>query len=253
MPDLIPAGPAPVSPSPARVALAESTPDIETLFRFAREAELRVRTLRLTIDEQVVNARGTQAIRHELVLRHPGQARVTTRMSSEPLSRDYRVWLSDGQTVTSFDARSNVASIRARRPRVAGSDDVRLPGFAQGYVPLTPLPSGSLADTFVHPHGLFRTVLVTGPLAVVGVQAVAGHEAVVVRARHPRSAKVLADRPDHSIEVGIGRDSGFLLSLTERFGEQVTRHAEVTRLELDPTLFDSAFELRLPADVRRVY
>jgi len=253
MPDLIPAGPAPVSPSPARVALAEDTPDIEALFRFAREAELRVQTLRLTIDEQVVNARGTQVISHEVVLRHPGQARVTTRMSTEPLSREYHVWLSDGGTVTAFDARSNVASIRTQRARVAGSDDPRLPDFAHGYVPLTPLPSGSLADTFIHPHGLFRNVLVTGPLAVIGVQAVAGHEAMVVRARHPRSAKVLTDRPDRSIEVGIARDSGFLLSLTERIGEQVTRHAEVTRLELDPTLFDSAFELRLPADARRVY
>ena len=34
---------------------------------------------------------------------------------------------------------------------------------------------------------------------------------------------------------------------------QVTRHAEVTRLELDPTIFDSAFELKLPADTRKVY
>ena len=81
----------------------------------------------------------------------------------------------------------------------------------------------------------------------------AGREAIVVRAQHPRSAKVLVDRPDRSIDVGIARDSGFVVLLTERIGETVTRHAEVTTLELDPTLLDSAFELKLPADTRRLY
>jgi hypothetical protein len=74
-----------------------------------------------------------------------------------------------------------------------------------------------------------------------------------VRAEHPRAAKVLVDRPDHSIEVGIGRDSGFVLMLTERIADTVTRHAQVTRLEIDPTIFDSAFELKLPADTRKLY
>jgi hypothetical protein len=115
------------------------------------------------------------------------------------------------------------------------------------------LPAGSLADAFIHPHGLFRSVLVTGPLAIIGVEQVVGREAILVRAQHPRAAKVLVDRPDRSIEVGIGRESGFVLSLTERIGDSVTRHAEVTLLELDPTLFDSAFELMLPADTRRLY
>ena len=93
----------------------------------------------------------------------------------------------------------------------------------------------------------------TGPLSVVGTREVAGREAIVVRSRHPRSAKVLVDRPDRSIDVGIARDSGFVVLLIERIGDTVTRHAEVTALELDPTLFDSAFELKLPADVRKVY
>ena len=140
-----------------------------------------------------------------------------------------------------------------QRARVAGSDDPGLPPFARQYEPLTQLPAGSLADTFIHPHGLFRNVLVTGPLAIVGVQPVADREAIVVRAQHPRAAKVLVDRPDRSIEVGIGRDSGFVLLLTERIGDTVTRHAEVTSLELDPVIFDAAFELKLPADVRTIY
>lgn len=253
MSDLIPAGPASATPAAARVALAEDAPDLEQLFRFAREAELRVQTLRMTITEQVVTAKGADTITHEIQLKHPGRARVATKRASEPLSREYDIWVSDGETITRFEASNRVASVRRRRPRVAGSDDPGLPAFARGYVPLTALPSGSLADAFVHPHGLFRNVLVTGPLAVVGRRPVGDREAIVVRSQHPRAAKVLLDRPDRTVEVGIGRDSGFVLFLTERIGEQVTRHAEATRLELDPVIFDSAFDLRLAADVRRIY
>ncbi len=253
MSDLVPTGQDQLAPSAARVALADDTPSIEELFTFAREAELRVGTLRMTIEDRVLNARGEQLTTYELQLRHPGHARVTTRRGAGSLSRDYDIWLSDGETATSYQASRNVVSVRSLRARVSGSDQPGLPPFARQYVPLTRLPAGSLPETFVHPHGLFRNVLVTGPLSVVGTQPVAGREAIVVRARHPRSAKVLVDRPDRSVDVGIARDSGFVVLLTERIGDTVTRHAEVTALDLDPTLFDSAFELRLPADVRKVY
>lgn len=252
MSDLTPTAAA-SAPAAARVALADDVPSIEGLFSFAREAELRVQTLRMAIEERVVTAKGAETIYHEIQLRHPGLARVSTKRSSEPLTRDYDIWLSDGESVTFYQAGNRLASVRRYRPRLAGSDEPGLPPFAQGYEPLTPLPEGSLADTFIHPHGLFRSVLVTGPLAVAGVLPLAGREAIVVRAQHPRAAKVLVDRPDRSIDVGIGRDSGFVLLLIERIGEIVTRHAEVTSLELDPVLFDSAFELKLPADVRRIY
>jgi hypothetical protein len=253
MSDLIPAGPALPVPVATRVALADQTPSIEELFTFAREAELRVQSLRMTIEEQLVTAKGATRILHEVQLRHPGHARVTTKRSSEPLSRDYDIWVSDGQTITAYAAGNRLASVRQHRRPVVGSDDPGLPPFARQYQPLTQLPAGSLADTFIHPHGLFRNVLVSGPLAIVGVQQVAGREAIVVRAQHPRSAKVLVDRPDRSVEVGIGRDSGFVLLLIERVGDAVTRRAEVISLQLDAVILDSAFELRLPSDVRRVY
>ncbi|MEX1295234.1 MAG: hypothetical protein AB1Z67_03585 [Candidatus Limnocylindrales bacterium] len=253
MSDLIPAHQGPLAPSAGRVALADDTPSIEELFSFAREAELRVRTLRMVIEDRVVNARGEQVTTSEVQLRHPGHVRLTTRRSADPMSRDYTIWLSDGETATSYQAATKIASVRTLPKRVEGSDQQDLPPFARQYVPLTRLPAGSLAETFIHPHGLFRNVLVTGPLAIIGTQPVAGREAIIVRARHPRSAKVLVDRPDRSIDVGIARDSGFVVLLTERIGQTVTRHAEVTSLELDPTLFDSAFELKLSSDVRRVY
>jgi len=44
-----------------------------------------------------------------------------------------------------------------------------------------------------------------------------------------------------------------VLLYTERIGDSVTRHAQVTRLDIDPSIFDSAFELRLSADTRKLY
>ena len=88
--------------------------------------------------------------------------------------------------VTTYMAARKVASRRPRRRHVVGFDDAGLPAFARQREPLTALPPGSLVDTFVHPHGLFRNVLVTGPLAVIGTQLVGDREAIVVRAEHPR-------------------------------------------------------------------
>jgi hypothetical protein len=253
MSNLVTTTPARTTPSAARVAMADEAPSIEELFLFAREAEVRVESLRMDIEEHVVTARGEDTILHEIQLRHPGQARVDNRRNSEPLTTAYDIWLSDGETIQTFEASNKTSTRRRRRSHVAGVDEPSLPLFAQQREPLTPLPGGSLADAFIHPHGLFRNVLVTGPLAIVGTQPVADREAIVVRAEHPRASKVLVDRPDHSIEVGIGRDSGFVLLLTERIGDTVTRHAQVTRLDIDPIISASAFELKLSADTRLLY
>ena len=252
MSDLIPVGQVP-APVAARVALADDAPSLEELFLFAREAELRVQSLRIHIEERAVTARGEDVITYEIQLRHPGLVRMTTLRDGAALSGDYDIWISDGETVRSYEAANRVASERPISRHVAGVTDPGLPRFAQQREPLTALPPGSLADTFIHPHGLFRNVLVTGPLAIIGTQEVAGHTCFVVRTEHPRTAKVLVDRPDRSIEIGIGRDSGFILFLTERIGEATTRHAEVTRLDLDPVIFDTAFELHLPPEARVLY
>jgi hypothetical protein len=240
-------------PSPARVALPEESPSIEELFLFAREAELRVSALRMVISELVHDARGEERRRHELWLRHPDRARVTTRRSEEILARDYEVWLLDGEVVTIYEAARRLVSQRPRQRHVAGVDDPSLPAFARQRAPLTALPPGSLTDTFVHPHGLLRNVLVTGPLTVIGSAGVGGREAIVVRADHPRGATVLVDRPDRSIEVGIDRATGFLLLLIERIGERVTRQAEVIELLVDPVIPEATFDLRVPAETRRLF
>jgi hypothetical protein len=239
--------------TPALVALAEDAPSIERLFVFSRDAELRVRTVRMVIEERAATARGDELVRHEVLIRNPGLARVTSRRSSDPLARDYEVWIGDGDTVRTYRAADRVASVRPARPSVVGAQRSDLPPFARTRPVLTALPAGSIADSFVHPHSLFRNVLVTGPLSIAGTLEIAGREALVVRARHPRTSQVLVDRPDRWVDVGIDRASGFVTLLSEHVGEVETRRAEVTQLEIDGEVPDSAFRLHLGSDVRMLY
>jgi hypothetical protein len=62
-------------------ALSRDLPSVEQLFTFMRDAELRFETLRMRIEERTFTAEGERLMAIDLVLRHPGQARVTT---SEP-------------------------------------------------------------------------------------------------------------------------------------------------------------------------
>ena len=253
MSDIVPVATEPQLPVPNAVTLGADAPIIEELFVFAREAELRVSSLRMTIEERSLNARGDDLVRHEILVRHPGLARMTSARSDDPLSDDYDIWIGNGDEVSTYSARHKLASRRPRQSRVLGADAEDLPAYARTREPLTNLPPGSMAETFIHPHGIFRNVLVTGSLAVLGTRMVADREVIVVQADHPRSAKVLVDRPDRTVQVGIDRATGFLLLLIEQVGDTVTHHAEVTSLELDPDIPDSAFELHLSSDVRMLY
>jgi hypothetical protein len=253
MTDLVPVRSGSGAPAPATAVLGSEAPTIEHLFTFARDAELRVQSLRMKIDEHSMNARGDDLLRHEILLRHPGMARVTSTRSDDPLSDDYRIWISVNDTIHTYDARIKLASTRPRPARVVGSDDADLPASARSRRALTGLAAGSMADTFLHPHGLLRSVLTTGPLAIVGTRSIAGREAFVVRSDHPRTSKVLVDRPDRSIEVGIDRAIGLLLFFTEYIGGEVTQHVEATSIEIDPDIPDTAFELHLSSSVRRLY
>ncbi len=243
----------PAASIPSIIALDGQAPPLERLFEFMADAELRVRTLRMRILERTLTARGETEVTVDVMLAHPGRARVTRRRSRDPMSRDYDVWSSDGTTVTTYDAQSERASIRQVRRQVVGATRPDLPRFSQVYVPLTRLPAETLPETFIHPHGYVRNVLLTGPIALVGTTMVHGREAFVLRADHPRSTYVLTDRPDRWLEVGVDRQTGFIIRLVEHIGDTVTRHAEVTALELDPAVPDEAFTVHLPEDVRRIY
>ncbi len=251
---IVPAPAAPVRTSAAIAALDEEAPSIAELFAFMEDAELRVGTLRMRVAERIAGARGEELSTVELILRHPGRARVTTRRGEDPLSRDYRVWASDGEIVTTYDALAERASVRPVRPAPVGADDPRKPSFARVHPVRTALPANSIVDAFVHPAGFVRNVLSTGPVTLVGTMRVAsGREALVLRAEHPRSSHVLTDRPDRSIEIGVDRLTGFISLLVERIGDRVTHHAETTALETDVTVPDEAFLVHLPSDVRMIY
>ena len=72
---------------PELATLPVGIPDLATLFSFMRDAELRFSTLRMRIEEHTWGARGEQVLLHEVVLRHPNLAKVTT---SEPGARRAR-------------------------------------------------------------------------------------------------------------------------------------------------------------------
>ena len=48
----------------------------------------------------------------------------------------------------------------------------------------------------------------------------------------PRSTYVLTDRPDRWLEIGVDRQTGFIVLLVEHIGDVVTRHAQVISLGL---------------------
>jgi hypothetical protein len=252
MSDLVPVATATYR-APRLVALPSDAPSLGELFGFMADAELRVQSLRMRIADMRVTARGEETSWIDIALRHPGHARVVTRHSEYGLGRDYSMWLSDGELVRTFDAQANAASVRPLRRGVVGADRNDLPGIARLSPSLTLLPAESLAETFVHPYHYARNVLATGIVSLVGVSAIANREALVIRSDHPRSTLVLTDRPDRWVEVGVDRETGFLLLLAEHIGDHVSRHAEVSLLDIDPPIGDDAFSLHLSSDVRMLY
>jgi hypothetical protein len=255
MRDLVPVRDDPGTPSrPAIVALGEDAPSLSALFGFMSDAELRFTTLRMRIVDRTYGARGEDRETVEVAIRHPRQARVVRRHGDDPLGREYDIWSTDGEVTTSFDARSNTARVRRVRDRVVGAGDPELPAFARLREPLTALPPESVAETFVHPHVYARNVLASGVVRLLGTTSLAGgRTAFVLRVDHPRTTHVLTDRPDHWLEVAVDRATGILLLLVEHVDDRITRHAEVTSLELDPDLPDGTFRVHLSADVRMMY
>ncbi len=249
--------PVPVEPTRATVAgtiaLDDEEPQVARLFAFMTDAELRFESLRMRITERTMTARGESLVISEVLVRHEGRARVTRRRSPEPMSRDYDVWATDGLTVTTYDAAAGRASVRPVERAPVGSSATDLPRFARVRPPLTRLPAESLPDTFVHPQGYLRNVAMTGVTSHAGSAVLHGRQTLLLRLDHPRSTYVLTDRPDRWVELGVDRQTGIITLLVEHIGDLVTRHAEVTSLEIDPVIPDEAFAVHLPEDVRRIY
>lgn len=238
---------------PEIVQLGPELPDLATLFTFARDAELRFATLRLRLEERVAIAGGETVRVHEVLVGHPGRARVTTIRPELPAITNHDIWLSDGEMVRVYRSGHRLATFRPVRRAVVGIGDRDLPGTARPYVPLTALPANTLADTFVHPGGYCQNVLATGTGSVAGTGIVAGREVIFATVHHPRAVEMAGDRPDHRLDVAFDRETGVLALLVESFGDVVTRRVEATELSPDASIPDSAFSVAIPADASMIY
>ena len=238
--------------APDQPTIKSTDPDVPDLFRFMAEAELRFDTLRMRIVDRRTTTHGDETETHEVWLRHPGMAKVISTRG-DALERDYDAWLADGESVHTYDARAKNATSRRLPVRPVGAEDANLPAHSRIYLPVTTLPAETLADTFVHPHGICRNVLSTGIVTRGGTQVLANREAFLLRCDHPRTSHVLTDRPDHWLEIGIDAQIGAILLLAEHVGDQVTRHAEVTTFAVDEIITDDVFRLHISSDTRILY
>jgi hypothetical protein len=239
---------------PAELAtLPGREPELTALYRFMAEAELRFESLRMRIVDRRMGTTGEAVETSEIWVRHPGDAKVVqTRGGST--ERDFDVWVTDGETVQTYVAATNAATRRRVPPIPVGATDPSLPKFARLYVPVTPLPAETLADTFVHPNGFCRNVLATGVTRRLGTAVLLGdREAIVLRCDHPRVSHILTDRPDHWLEVGVDYQTGLILLLAEHVGGRTTRHGEVTSLSLNDRIGDEVFRIHASADTRLLY
>lgn len=238
---------------PAVKALPPGLPTVVELFEFMRDAESRFGTLRMRIRERTRTARGDDALETEVLLRHVGDARVTTAPPDEPTGSRYEVWLSDGDVVRTYVAAHRLGTERPIRNRPRGLGDPDLPGSSKVYEPVTALPMETLPDTFIHPAGYCQNVLATGQCAVTGTDLVLGREAILLECLHPRTTELPGDRPDFGISLAVDRELGLIVRLVETFGGEITRHAEVTDLGVDVTLPPAAFDFVFPSGTTILY
>jgi hypothetical protein len=224
---------------------ADREPALDELFTFMRDAELRFDTLRLRIEERSGTTRGQHVVVSELLLRHPGDARVTTTEGHRGTAGNYELWLSDGETVRTYSAVHRLGTRRPVRQTVRGLDK-DFPGASRVYVPVTLLPMETLPDTFVHPAGYCQNVLSTGRCWIGGTDTVGSRPAILVESDHPRTIEMAADRPDFHVQIAVDRADGVILRLVETIGGEITRRAEAVEYAPDAPMPPTAFEFEFP-------
>ncbi|MEP6639161.1 MAG: hypothetical protein ABJC39_07405 [Chloroflexota bacterium] len=238
---------------PAVASLPATLPTVTELFDFMRDAELRFATMRMRILEETSTTRGEDAVQLDLILRHPGLAKVTTSRPGKVLGHEYDIWISDGDLVQTYAGAHKLGTMRPVRNRPRGLDDPDFPGMSRVYEPVTMLQTETLPDTFIHPAGYCQNVLGTGRCTVTGSELVADREAILLECDHPRAIEVAADRPDFHISIAVDRRLGVILRLVESIGGETTRQAEVTTLGPDAPLPPSAFDFHFPTGTTMLY
>jgi hypothetical protein len=239
-------------PRPELATLHRGVPDVPQLFTFMRDAELRFDTLRMRIEERAGTTRGENLVVTQVLIRHAGNARVTTSEPERGISGNFEVWISEGETVRTYSAPNKLGTERPVRHMVRGLDK-DFPGMSRVYWPLTPLPMETLPDLFVHPAGYCQNVLATGRCHISGTVEVLGREAIALECDHPRTIEVSADRPDFRISITVDRATGIIVRLIESIGGDVTRDAEVVDLAPDTSLPPNAFDFSFPSDTTMLF
>ena len=102
------------------VSLPANILSVEELFDFMRDAELRFATLRMRIVERSHTARGEESTTLDVMLRHPGHAKVTTTREGHVGKADYEIWISDGDLVRTYAAAHKLGTQRPIRNRPRG-------------------------------------------------------------------------------------------------------------------------------------
>jgi len=238
---------------PEVAALADDRPTVADLFDFMRDAELRFATLRMRVVARAHTARGEDITTIDVMLRHPGAARVTTSRDGTTVSGAYEVWATDGDLVRTYSGIHRLGTQRPVRNRPRGLADPDFPGPSRVYEPVTALPADSVAETFVHPAGFCQNVLGTGRSTVTGSDVVNGREAILLECDHPRTTRLAGDRPDFHISIAVDRETGVILRLVESIGGEVTRQADVVDLAPDAALPLTAFDLVFPTGTSMLY
>jgi hypothetical protein len=238
---------------PAVAGLGSGRPTVAELFDFMRDAELRFATLRMRIVERALTTHGEDVTQIDVMVRHPGHAKVTTSRPDKLLGGHYEIWVSDGDIVRTYAAAHKLGTQRPIRNRPRGLDDPDLPGMAKIYEPVTPLPMETLPDTFVHPAGFSQNVLATGPCTMTGVGQALGRATIMLRSDHPRTIELPGDRPDHRFDITVDRETGLILRLIETFEGSITRDAAVTEVEPDGPLPPSAFDFVFPTGTTMLF
>ena len=250
---LVPSVPADDRRLPVVAALPATLPTPWELFEFMRDAELRFGTLRMRIVERAQTTRGEETTRVDVVIRHTGEAKVTTTREGGAAKADYEIWISDGELVRTYASAHKLGTQRPIRNRPRGLHDRDFPGRSQVYEPLTGLPMETLPETFVHPAGLCQNVLGTGRCWVTGSALVSGREAVLLECDHPRTTESVADRPDYHLSIAADRETGVILRFTESIGGIETRHAEVVDFTPDAPLPSTALQFVFPTGTTMLY
>ena len=193
---------------PAVAALPAGLPSVSDLFDFMRDAELRFATLRMRIVERDATApRRGRDRSSDVLLRHPGDARVTTSRPGEVARRDYEIWISDGDLVRTYAAAHRSARSDRSATGRAASSDRDFPGTSQGLRAGDRAPDRDAARHVRPPGRLLPERARDGPLPLTGTddrRRPRGDPPELRPSAHDRARR--ATGPTTTLELAVDRE-----------------------------------------------